>query len=315
MLTVSVLVIAVVGLLVPVPFTGRLAVAVGDLVHAPLFGGITLIVLWLLERFRPMSGRSDSDVMRRSLLVFISLCAFGSVMELVQQWMGRHAAIHDAVSNAIGVFAAILCYWSFRLARRRPDVRWLPRTLLLTAGFLLSIAWWTPMTILRDVIAVRRNFPLLASFESPVELQRFYFRECKPRLTRRDATEGQFAMEVIYAPAQYPAATLIELCPDWSAMKALEMDVTLDESYSKPGLRFVVKVIDSLHANDHADTFHRIFELRPGEPTHIRIEREDLVKGPQTRDLDLTKIQYVDLLVLEPGETTKLRMDAMRVTY
>ncbi len=313
MVTGLVFLLAVIGLVMPVPFQGRVAVAAGDLAHAPLFGGIALILLWLLERFRPVAALPFREWVGRSVLVFLILFAFGAGMELVQNVMGRHAAFHDAVANGLGILAAILCFWAWQLSRRNAKSRWIPRSMFLAAGFLLAIAWWTPAVILWDVAKVRRDFPMLASFESEIELQRFFFRECRPRLTRRDATDQLYAMEITFAPTSYPAATLFEMQPDWSAAEKLELDVVLDESYSGESVEFMVKVVDSHHSDDHADTFRQSFRLKRGIPTHIEIDREELVNGPDTRPLDLSSIRYVDLLVLRPGETTKVRVDSLRL--
>ena len=46
-----------------------------------------------------------------------------------------------------------------------------------------------------------------------------------------------------------------------------------------------------------------------GEPVS-----EEVIRGPDTRQLDLSKIKYVDLFALDPGETTKIRVDAIRLT-
>lgn len=314
MVTGLVFLLAVIGLVMPVPFQGRVAVATGDLAHAPLFGGIALILLWLLERFRPVAALPFREWVGRSVLVFLILFAFGAGMELVQNVMGRHAAFHDAVANGLGILAAILCFWAWQLSRRKTKSRWIPRSMFLAAGFLLAIAWWTPAAILWDVAKVRRDFPMLASFESEIELQRFFFRDCRPRLTRRDATDQRYAMEITFAPTSYPAATLFEMQPDWSGAEKLELDVVLDESYSGESVEFMVKVVDSHHSDDHADTFRQSFRLKRGIPTHIEIDREDLVSGPDTRPLDLSSIRYVDLLVLMPGENTKIRVDSLRLT-
>jgi hypothetical protein len=310
---VTILILVVMGLLMRVPFTGRTAHALGDLVHAPLFGGMTLGALCLLERFRPARG-AVASLSVRCLSVSAIVFAFGIAIELAQHRLGRFATVHDAVANGLGIVAASLVYVALDLRRYRPERRSVSRAFLASAGFLLAIAWWSPVMMLRDVVAVRYDFPLLASFESDAEFGRFSFRECKGQLTRRDATDGTYAMEITFQSASHPGATMFDLQPDWSAMKTLEMDVTLDASYTGDSVRFMVKVIDELHRTDHSDTYRGEWALKPDQPQHIRITREEVVDGPDTRQLDLSKIKFVDLLVLEPGETTKIRVDAMRLT-
>ena len=307
---VGLVALVVAGLLTPIPFIGRIGTALGDLAHAPLFGGIALGIFCLLDRFRPLPGPGVSLAVR-SMLVLVGLFAFGVAIELTQQFFGRSAAVHDAVANGLGILAATFWVWARSFP---PDRWWSPRILLSSAGFLLAIAWWNPLMILRDVVRVHWDFPMLASFESREELKRWYLRECEARLSRQDATSGNHSMEVIFQPTSYPGTTLVEMQSDWSAMKTLELDVVLDPSYSGRSVRFMLKVIDKLHQNNHEDAFRGTWTLEVGQPQRIRVTREEVVRGPDDRELDLSKVEAVDLLLLEPGETTKVRFDRLKLT-
>lgn len=312
LVAIGLLVAAVVSLLIPLPFTGRIAVSIGNLAHAPLFGSLTLVALSLLQQVRPLKNLPSLWV--RCGIVALSLFTFGIAMEVLQKYSGRSAAWHDVMANGMGILAAACLFFAWQLPRMRPAVRWLPRALLTAAGVCLGIASWTPLAMLYDVAALHRDFPLLASFESSSELQRWYFRECQPQLTRQGATDGSYAMALAMQPTTYPAATMIEMETDWSAMKTLELDVTLDAAYPKASVEFIVKVVDAVHQSDDRDTFRSQWTLRPGQPQHIRITREEIVNGPDTRQLDLTKIQFVDLIVVDPKVTATLRIDALRLT-
>ncbi len=312
MLAACVVALVIAGLLVPVPFISRVAVAVGDLMHAPLFGCLTLGGMHLLEYLRPLRSVGKS-LMIRSIWVAMCLVTFGILIEWMQSYSGRSLAVHDAIANGLGVLAALFWYWSRSMTRLAVDRRWLPRVLLIAVGIVLSIAWWRPAAMLLDVAAKHFQFPMLASFETKTEYQRFYFGQCRPRRTRENATDGNYAMELVYQPAQHPAATMIEMVHDWSAMAALEMDVTLDASHDRPSARFMVKVTDDRHDGKHNDTFRQQWEFGPGQSRHIRITREELLSGPDTRQLDLSQIRFVDLMLLDVEVPTTLRIDAIRL--
>ncbi len=280
--------------------------------HAPLFAGLTFGVLCLLQYLRPCPplGR------RFTLRMFVAagwLFGFGLATEVMQQSFGRSGTIHDAASDGLGILAALSLYASWHLKRQRRERVWIRRALLSVAVAALTIAWWAPVRTLMDVIAVHRTFPLLASFESTDELGRWYFRQCSGTLTKQDVTDGVYAMELTVSATSHPSVTMIELPADWSEMKTLELDVTLDRSHPK-NVTLLVKVIDFLHKTDNTDTFRSTWELVPGLACSIRIRREDIIAGPDTRQLDLSKIQYLDLLVLDPGVSAKLRIDAVRLT-
>ncbi len=268
--------LTVAGLLMPIPYKGRAADAIGDLVHAPLFGGFTLGLLGLLESIRPLRRRCSPLI--RVGMVVAAMLAFGIGTELLQARFGRTASMHDFVADALGTFAATLVYLAWRLRQRRSKWRLAWRASLLAAGFLLAIAWWRPFTVLRDTAAMYRNFPLLASFESPIEIGRFGFFASEARLTREDATDGMYAMEVTFqatAPATASAwATMFEMKRDWSEMKTLEFAITLDESHPRPEAGIKLKIVDTSRHEDDEDAFRGTWTLKPGQtqahPHHAR---------------------------------------------
>lgn len=300
------------GLLVPIPNQHRAFGAIWDLVHTPLFCGVTLGVLYLLEMIVP-TGIPSRKRLARLMIVVTGVFAFGLATEFAQSLLGRRATMHDAVANGLGILAAAALYLSYWHKRQQPDKR-APRRVLIAIGFLLILcAWLHPAVRLVDMAKVHLDYPLLGSFESNAELERWYMRECKARITDRDATDGHYAMEVTYLPTAYPAATLTDLHTDWSDMKSLELDVTLDSTSPSQRVQLVIKVIDELHHN-HSDTFRKQFTLVAGETTHLRMMRDEIVAGPGTRELDLSRIQYVDLLLLELDAETVIRIDSLRLT-
>ncbi len=122
----AVLMVAVVGLLIPIPITSHWTYAIGDLSHAPFFGLVALIVHRLLDRYRPLPADSLSQRVMRTVMVSVGLFLFGAVMERAQTMMGRQAAVHDAVANGLGIMAAACWYWAMHIKRCQPHARWVP---------------------------------------------------------------------------------------------------------------------------------------------------------------------------------------------
>ena len=312
MLASFVLAAAVTGLLMPVPFVGRVSVAVGDMVHAPLFGGLALGTLVLLQLVRPIHD-FNLELLLRSLLVFAIVSGLGVGIEYAQASLGRTATVHDAVSNGLGVLTAVLWYSGHLLRRLQPNRRALPWSFAISGLAMIAISWWAPVMMLRDAIAVHREFPKLASFESYAELQRLYFRECKGKLTTDHVTDGGLALEVEYEATPYPAATLVELHQDWTKVETLSIDVTLVESNSADEAHLMLKVYDREHNGMHQDTFRQNYRLVRGVPTTITINREELLGGPDDRRLNISQVLYVDLLLIKPPNPTCLVFDHMRL--
>lgn len=297
-------------LLMPIPYKGRVAVAMGDLVHTPLFASITLIVLSVLHRLRPIAVFGGT-LITRFAIVFIVLACFGAGMEVAQETMGRTGSLHDALANCYGIVVGILVFgwWVLRRADTAKTARW---CLLVIAAATFVLGWLGPIAMLRDVAAVYRDFPLLASFESDVELQRWYFNNCTGEITTRGVTDGEAALEVSFTNQQHASVTAIEMQRDWTSMADLQFDVVLDAAYPENG-NLIVKVIDRVHISD-ADMYVQKVSLVPGQATHFRITRDEIVNGPDDREIDLSQIRYFELILDSPVTATKLRVDHVRLT-
>lgn len=305
--------IAITGLLVPIPFHSRVAQAIGNLSHAPLFAGLTLGLLYLLDRIRPV-GALDKATAIRLAIVFSGFFLFGIMTETLQSWFGRMPSIRDVMSNGIGILVATLWYGARNLQQYHPDRRLLSRLMLMSAGFALAVSWWSPLQSLRDVATIRWQFPMLATFESEREMKHWEFDRCLAEQSRRDATDGDFSMEVTYQPSSYSTATLVSMHSDWSAMETLELDAVLDDSFSGDSAELLIKIVDWSREDGHSDTFRQQWSLQPGQPQRIRIGRDALIEGPDERELDLSEIRYLHLMLLEPSVPTKVRFDRVRLT-
>ena len=305
--------LAVAALLVPIPFHGRGITAVGDLAHAPLFGGLTLGVLAVLNQLRSLR-RASTPMAKRCLLVGIGVFVFGVLIEIVQTTLGRMGNMGDAINNGLGILSATLLYWGWQLQRSRLDSRYLPRAFYITSGMLIAIAWWNSVIIILDACSVHSDFPTLATFESKIQLSRFYSRECELSLSQLNVTEGNYSMEVANQATDHPATTLIELQHDWSQLETLEVDATLDVDYPGGDVELMIKVIDEPRQNRHADTYRGQWTLEPGKTKHIQITREEIMQGPDVREMDLTRIKFVDLMLIDPAAPAKVRFDDLRLT-
>lgn len=302
----------VVGLLVPIPHWHRAVGAVGDLVHAPLFCGITLGILYLLQRIRPIEG-SGRKLRFRLFWTGSVVLVLAVASEIAQSRFGRSPTLHDAASNGLGIIAALAFYWAFRIRRAGSGRRILPGALAMLGVGCIFVAWTYPVRVLIDVAKVYVEFPTLSAFETAVELERWHFRDCQMRLTERDVTDGQYALEMVCQPTRYPGATLIELKNDWSQLQTLELDVTVDASYPAEQLDVMIKIFDEFHQG-HSDTFRRTYSLSPGTTTRLTMSRADIVSGPDDRPLVLSTIQFVDVLLVQPVSEAVVRIDSMRLT-
>ena len=301
----------VLGLLIPIPFHGREAAAIGDLAHAPLFGSVTLAVLFLWHRVSPLHSFGRQWLGRIAL---VALCVFiaGILAEFGQMLTGRSPARHDVVANGMGVIAAVLICIALLNRKYQRHGPALTRLTFLSAIIVVATAWSIPMRILYDVVSVQTSFPLISSFESSLEPTRWYLDDSSISFVDEHVTDGERAMRWMVEDAEHPAVTLLELPQDWSNAQTFELDVTLSPEFQGEATLFI-KVMDQDHADYHEDVCRKEFRLLPGQSRHLTIDRNEMIHGPDTRELDLSRIKFVSLMCYRPGQSTWIDVDFMRV--
>ena len=310
---VLILAVVVFGLLVPIPFHGRIATATGDLAHAPLFGGLALITLVFWQRLQPVHSLGMKLAIRLGAVVIV-LATFGLGMEYVQRHMGRSAAWHDAIANALGILAATFFWFAFWMRRHRIGSRILHRAFWLSAGALFAIAWWSPVMMLIDVGRVHWDFPLLASFETPQELRRWYpHKGTSIRRVADTPTHNFHCVEVLYGREGFPGFTMFEMHRDWSSMKSLHVDVCLDAESSVEEVEFMIQLIDITQSGRDGEKFHQSWKIKRGEWTALEISRADIDAVTGEAATDLTQMRFVDLGIVDAPPGTKVRIDHLRV--
>jgi hypothetical protein len=309
----------VAALAIPLPIFGRTYGAIGDLVHAPLFGSLALAALWLWQHLAPLAGTETSPdnlqgrrLIARGWIVWFGLSLFGLAMERLQDHVGRSMSLHDAIANSLGAAAAVVGYTAVWFSTHR-RFRFASLFAFL-AVLIMAVAWFRPMVLLADVVRMPSQFPLLASFESPTEVTRWLFRRSDGRLVDRDVTNGDRAIEVTFHKTEYPAFTLVEMVPDWSGYDYLEFDATLDSRNPSLDVTMLIKIIDQAHYIDHTGAFRHRLPLRRGEAKRVRIPISETKPGSSVDPLDREHVVFVDLGLRNPSSEVTIRFDRMVLT-
>lgn len=311
--------VVVAALLVPIPFMGRASSALGDLVHAPLFGSLALASLWAWQRLVPIHYSSSDRAVHpwrrlfaRGLVVWVTLSLFGLTMEILQGGSGRSMSRHDAIANSLGIAAAISGYAAIALRKQR-QFR-IAAAFVSVAVLILAAAWYRPVTMLADCGMMPSQFPLLGSFESPAEMTRWHFRHADWKLNDRDATLGQHAVEVVFTADDYPAFTLVDSVPDWSGYDVLELDATLDASYPSENVLMLIKIIDHSHIASHSGILQKAVKLRRGQSQRIRMTLADWPTPAGGIPMDWEHIIFLDIGLVRPRFPAAIRFDRLILT-
>jgi hypothetical protein len=306
--------ILVVALVYPFPWSGRPSSELFNLAHAPSFFAAFTLLAGLLDpvsiglpeswyKILPMSGG-------RLLVLASLLFMIGAVCEVMQGFVGRLPSVSDLLANVSGLFAG-LC-WS--LSRIRIDQASRSGLPILAAG-LLIVPSCSPILEMHDCYLQHQEFPLLSSFERTRELHTWYAHEATLDTSVIWATHGAKSLRVRgLTGTKFPGANFSEPVANWQSFSALELDVF------NPGgtpLTLRITVSDEAHANSgyaHTDRFADSVELPPGKHVPVRIKLADVQSAPESRQMDLSQINSLNLFVQSPESDFELMIDNVRLT-
>ncbi|MEM6692843.1 MAG: hypothetical protein AAF664_25670 [Planctomycetota bacterium] len=311
-------VLATIALLMPVPSRGRMFPAIGDMVHAPMFAGLTIGMFFGLQILLPTS--SIKTIRTRAVVVGFLVLVFGVASEIVQDFFGRSGNLHDAVSDALGISGALCVIVAWTLHRPTVAARstWASKpfcwALVVTGILMIGLSWISPVATIHDTLASRREFPLLASFERQAELERWHFRDCSGSLSTQDATLGAQSLEIKFPASQAGNATLFEIKRDWSNAQSLMLEVAVDEKRSCDVNAFVLQIVDQSHGREYRDVFRKEVLIKRGEKQTITIPRQQWISRKSDRPLQLEWIRAINLIITEPSEETVVRVDDIRLS-
>ena len=268
--------------------SGRISSYGQDFAHFPLFAAIGAVLLYLWPRRRSALVKAGVVV---SLAVLIAL-----LVEFIQPLVGRTAALSDIFIGAAGSFAAVAVYMGLRTASAQAR-RWLVGT-----AALLLVASAMPLALmLADQFSARRAFPLIDSFERPVETSRWRNDGCLLERVEEHATHGRYSLRLSVPEylGETPGAFLYDGAMNWRGYRQITLDAFLEGESARA---LIIRIDDQLWAT-LAERAQVVVELKPGA-NRVAIDLPSFFVTPSGRHLDVGNIQGIGLYLdkARPGE-------------
>jgi len=281
-----------------ITYASRTLARLHDFAHLPLFCAVSLIMaaiwpggLFVQNRLRPLPA----------LRLWLVAVLAGILVELLQARQGRIPEVSDVVTDAAGAALALL----LAVGHRRRAWRWaLPAALALVLAFaapVLISAW--------DEQLARRQFPLLADFETRLQTDRFAGTRCRLQRIADPASPGHHLLQARFLPDIFPRLQLRDLPRDWSNFKTLTFTCINPEP--APFL-LIVRVDDVHHDNQMSDRYTLRMNLAPGRHV-IVIPLSTVATAPETRPMDMTAIAHFILYGYKLKQPRTLLFDDFRL--
>ncbi len=273
-----------------------------NLGHTPAFALWTWIFLTKYKRLAtwPPGGQF------LALLIFIILgaaCTEGAQGLLTSD---RTASFGDAFNDAAGGFLAF-SLWHWQQRNRKPM---LIAVALLCGTLILAIGLIPLGKALADEVHARQMFPVLADFESPLELDRFSgVASTSFAIETGKAAHGKAALNLTFTTEQYSGIELLYFNGDWQGFNSLVMEIRNDEDNV---LTIGCRIHDVHHNRDYHDRFNRGILLAPGWNTVV-IPLKDVRSAPRGREMDMAHITGLELFSVKLPRPRSIALDYIRL--
>lgn len=300
-------VLSLIGLLMPFPFTSRAFYRSADLSHLPVFALLTYLAISMTDRF--VSRSTMTRILTTLTVVFVSAC-----IELIQAKVGRKASIHDLVANSTGAAAALAFCWS---SGRQRVVRWPMRTAAIAAAIYVSTG---PLISLVDVYQQETQPDVLGSFASRTELERWYVQSAVVSIIphSKAGSDGDVGcMEVKFFPGEHPMVQLQELTRDWSDYDTLSFEVSQPANMTDKPITIQLRVSDQNRIRGDDGSFFQRFDIPPGSSETFTVPIADLANPhlatSEERPVNIRMIRFLEFMAMNLEEETILRFANIRL--
>jgi VanZ family protein len=289
-------------------FTQKRDYSLTSFQHAWNTGHLIVFWLWTYLMLTRWSGLATRSYWQQILICMTIVVLVSFAIEGIQHLTGRTFSVDDIRKNIVGS-AAALC---FTRPRRIDSNKWLRHGIQITVLVALIVELAPLGRAVIDDIIIYRQFPVLCSFETPFEKERWR-SITSLHIDRNIKKEGRASLKVNSSFGVYTRTTLLSMARNWTGFRYLELD--LYNPLSKV-IYIRLTVHDELFrrrgylAKDH---FVRPYTLPHGW-NHIRIPIEDIRTGPREREMQMTDIRELEILVWQHGKPRAIYIDGLKLS-
>ncbi len=269
--------------------------------HVPLFALISGMTLWVLNRKNRLHVDISAYVRSFAISAVLALST-----EIIQHFTPeRSFQAEDILNDIIG--SGVFLVLSFQYRRKLNG--WKGIALYSSAVVALFAVSVPVLLTAADELRAWRDFPLLGSFETCGEMDRWKTEEGLCNRVSLHATEGEYCLAVILPQGLYPGITMDYPPRDWRGYHILIFDAFLE---GEDPLPFTVRINDLEHNEEYEDRYNKTFTLQPG-PNHLTINLSEVEHAPKGRLMDMEHIAVLCIFSYKLKEPRTVYFDNFRL--
>lgn len=282
--------------------SGRISKELWDLGHVTLF----TVLVYAVFTLSAVNTRPRHLVWPGTLVLCLLL---GLLVEYLQLQVERTFDLLDVMHDVLGGMMGLLLH-----AVRQHKLKTSARFAAMTGVVLLGLVALRPLTwTIMDDYNMHQAYPVLADFESALELSRWEVNRAQLELSSVRVRHGKQALRLTLLPGEYPGIALLQLMHDWR-----EFDFVRFSVYNSLNnvLRMELKIYDVQHlqtGSSYDDRFNRTLDLAPGW-NDIEVVMDDVINAPHARRLNILEVKNLSLFVKNLDAPAVLYIDNLRLS-
>ncbi len=253
-------------------------------------------------------SKASTSYPKHVLFIMVLALLLGTLIEILQTGLdSRIPDVGDILRNIIGALVGSV----FLLPSRKnfPKKRLVVIQMLVALLVIMQIA--PVVSAFWDEKLANRQFPLLSSFETPFEIDRWtggVVFEVSDDIKKNGVT----AMKVMLNTDTYSGVALKYFPGDWEGYRFFQFSVFNPESDE---LKLTCRIHDWQHTQSrqkYEDRFNRSFSILQGWHT-VTIPLEQVELAPENRQMDMQRIQGVGIFAVRLPYTRTIYIDDVRL--
>lgn len=270
-------------------------------------GHLVFFAMLVFSYFK-FARKDNVSILNKLFFTTVFCIVFGTAIEVIQSYLQRGFSRDDIINDLIGGYLGLLSLFILSKNSRK-----LYRNSAIVVFVLLLMVGLRDFgKNLYDELYMRRQFPMLANFETQLELDRWEFSGVNVFRTNKYTMSGDTSLKVIFLPGRYPTISLQYLEADWSNYEKLVFSVFNPNHYD---LKFELKLVDKKHrlnGGHYNDRFNKNITFKYGWNI-FEVSINSIMNGPKQRLMNIDKISSFSLFTDNLKIPTILYIDSIHL--
>jgi len=266
-------------------------------------GHIVLFALLFTIALRDSKWLNQEKLLVQFGLIFIFTIILGLIIEGIQLLVGRTGEFIDVWRNLVGTLLAFV--YSKNISGIKQNLLRSARVIVI---IFMLLAAWSLIKAVTDEIQAQIDFPVIADFENPFEIEKWY-GQSYITINKERVTQGSNSLKSELLTIKYSGISISYFPTDWHNYSKLKFSVY---SESDEPLKLTCRMHDKEHNNSYTDRFNKTFRFDKGW-NEISINLEDVINAPISRKMDITEMKNFALFAIELQKRKTIYFDYLRL--